>query len=530
MGLGKPAVSNSQSAWGWGRRRRAGTFPAHFRLCGRTDFGHEGRVRIFELAREHAVIGSVEALAGWDQETYLPPAAAAYRAGQLAWLSATAHELATSDVWRRALEEAEAAAAGSDFTHRANLRELRRAFDRATKLPVALVAREAQASSLAKHAWAEARGRADFAGFAPHLHGLLEIAREKAERWGYANEPYDALLDGYERRTSTAAVAALFDSLRPELRRVAASAVAVSAAHAPALPPGPYPIAAQQRLNARIATAIGFDFQAGRIDTTNHPFCTTLGPRDVRLTTRYDESDFTSSLFGVLHEAGHGLYEQGLPGDAFGLPAGSSVSLGIHESQSRLWENHVGRSPAFWQRWYPVAQECFPQLAGFPIENFLRFLWRAAFSPIRVEADEATYDLHILLRFDLERRMVNGSLAVADIPAAWNEAFRELFGFTPRNDREGCLQDIHWAMGGLGYFATYSLGNINAAQLYAAACKDTTVAAACQQADYAPLLAWLRSSIHAHGATLDPADLITQSTGSPPSPAAYLAHLQARFH
>jgi len=486
-------------------------------------------MRIFDLAREHAVIDSAEAVIGWDQETNLPPAAASHRAAQLAWLSAKAHELATSEAWRRALEEAEAAADDAGFTHRANLRELRRKFDRATKLPVELVAREAEASSLAKHAWAEARLRADFASFAPHLNGLLEIAREKAERWGYPNEPYDALLDGYERNTSTAAVAALFDSLRPELRRIAAAAVAVSAAHAPALPPGPYPIESQQRLNARVAAAIGFDFQAGRIDTTTHPFCTTLGPRDVRLTTRYDESDFTSSLFGVLHEAGHGLYEQGLPGDDFGLPSGSAVSLGIHESQSRLWENHIGRSPAFWNRWYAVAGEYFPQLADFPLENFLRYLWRAAFSPIRVEADEATYDLHILLRFDIERRMVNGSLAVADIPAAWNEAFRELFGFAPADDSQGCLQDIHWAMGGLGYFATYSLGNINAAQLHAAACTDSAIAAACQQADYAPLLGWLRRSIHAQGATLDPSDLITQATGSPPSPAAYLSHLQARY-
>lgn len=486
-------------------------------------------MQIFALAREYAVIGSSEAVLGWDQETYLPPAAAAHRASQLSWLSAKAHELATSAAWQRALEEAEAGAADGDFTLRANLREMRRTFDRATKLPVALVAREATACSLAKHAWADARKRADFAGFAPHLAGLLEIAREKAERWGYPDEPYDALLDGYERRTSTAAVAALFDSLRPELRRIAASAVEVSAAHAPGLPPGPYPICGQQRLNAQIAAALGFDFQAGRIDTTNHPFCTTLGPRDVRLTTRYDEADFTSSLFGVLHEAGHGLYEQGLPADDFGLPSGSPLSLGIHESQSRLWENHIGRSRAFWNRWYPVAQDCFPQLAGFPLENFLRYLWRAAFSPIRVDADEATYDLHILLRFGIERQMVNGSLAVADIPAAWNESFRELFGFCPADDREGCLQDIHWAMGGLGYFATYSLGNINAAQLHAAACSDPQIAAACDQADYAPLLAWLRRSIHAHGATLDPAELITQATSAAPSPSAYLAHLQARY-
>jgi carboxypeptidase Taq len=484
---------------------------------------------IFEKARELAVIQSSAAVLGWDQESYLPPAAAAHRASQLAWLSSRVHEMATSDAWRSALETAEAADTGGDSKLSAQLRELRREFNRATKLPVELVARDSIASSLAKHAWADARERSDFALFAPHLETLLELAREKAELWGYSGEPYDALLEGYERGTSTAEVAALFDNMRPAAREIAARAVENSAAHRPDLPPGPYPLAAQQRFNAQVAAAIGFDFEAGRIDTTTHPFCATLGPRDVRLTTRYDEADFTSSLFGVLHEAGHGLYEQGLPAEDFGLPAGSSVSLGIHESQSRLWENHVGRSRGFWERWYPTAQDCFPQLAEFSLEKFLRYLWRASFSPIRVEADEATYDLHILLRFDLERRMINGSLSVADVPAAWNESFRELFGFAPDDDRHGCLQDIHWSMGGLGYFATYTLGNINSAQLFAAAANDVSVAAGIASADYLPLLAWLRKNVHAHGATLDPAELMARATGSAPSTADYVAHLQSRY-
>ena len=484
---------------------------------------------IFDQVREVAVIHSAAAAIGWDQETYLPPAAESYRAQQLAWLSSRAHELATSDAWKKNLEAAEASDAGNDWKLTANLRELRREFDRATKLPVELVARDTVASSLAKSAWADARERSDFASFAPHLETLLGIAREKADLWGYANEPYDALLEGYERGTSTAAVADLFDAMRPAVRDIAACAVENSATHAPSLPGGPYPIAAQQRFNAQVAASIGFDFNAGRIDTTTHPFCTTLGPRDVRLTTRYEEADFTSSLFGVLHEAGHGLYEQGLPADDFGLPSGTAVSLGIHESQSRLWENHVGRSRVFWEHWYPAAQEHFPQLVGFPLEKFLRYLWRAEYSPIRVEADEATYDLHILLRFQLERRMVSGSLAVADVPAAWNEGFRELFGFAPKDDRHGCLQDIHWSMGGLGYFATYTLGNINSAQLFAAARNDASVASAIDRADFLPLLAWLRKSVHCFGATLDPAALIAQATGSAPSTDAYLAHLKSRY-
>ncbi|MCX6845833.1 MAG: carboxypeptidase M32, partial [Verrucomicrobia bacterium] len=273
---------------------------------------------IFERARELAVVQSAAEVIAWDQETYMPSQANDHRAKQLSWLAARAHEMATCDEWRQDLEDAENSDMGSDAKLTANLRELRRHFERATKLPTALVARESSATSLAKHAWAEAREKSDFNAFAPHLEELLEIAREKAAQQQSIN-----------------------------------------------LPAGPYPVAAQQKLNQQIAESIGFDFTAGRIDTTAHPFCTTLGPHDVRLTTRYDENDFTSSLFGVLHEAGHGLYEQGLPANDFGLPSGAAVSLGIHESQSRLWENHVGRSREFWQKWYPVAQEIFPQLNAF---------------------------------------------------------------------------------------------------------------------------------------------------------------------
>ena len=484
---------------------------------------------IFERAREVAVVHSAAEAIAWDQETYMPPHANEHRAKQLSWLAARAHEMSTSEAWQHDLEDAESKDTGSDPRLTANLRELRRQFDRATKLPTSLIARESSATSLAKHAWADAREKSDFKAFAPHLEELLEIAREKASLWGYAKEPYDALLESYERGTSTAAVAALFDQLRPEIPSIAAAAVEKSHQQSISLPAGPYPVAAQQKLNRQIAESIGFDFSAGRIDTTAHPFCTTLGPHDVRLTTRYDESDFTSSLFGVLHEAGHGLYEQGLPEDDFGLPSGSAVSLGIHESQSRLWENHVGRSQEFWQKWYPVAQEIFSQLRDFPLNDFLRFIRTAAFSPIRVEADEATYDLHILLRFDLERRMLKGSLSVNEVPAAWNEGFRELFGFTPKNDREGCLQDIHWSMGGLGYFPTYTLGNIHAASLFACAKNQPKIASAIAAADYAPLLAWLRENIHAHGSTFDPSDLIQQATGKKASSEDYIKHLTQRY-
>ncbi|MGC4016798.1 MAG: carboxypeptidase M32 [Luteolibacter sp.] len=486
-------------------------------------------MKLFDLAREHALINTTASTLGWDQETYLPESAHPFRASQLSWLAGKAHQLSTSEEWQRSLEEAENSNKGDDVVLTANLREMRRQFDRATKLPVDLVTRQSEATSMGKHAWVSARRDSDFASFAPHLETLVSLAREKADLWGYASEPYDALLDTYERGSNAATIATLFDTLRPQLINIGNLAVANSEIRNAKLPAGPYPIEQQQRFNAAIAESLGFDLNAGRIDTTAHPFCTTLGPRDVRLTTRYDLEDFTSSLLGVMHEAGHGLYEQGLPEGDVGLPSGDSVSLGIHESQSRLWENHVGRSQAFWERWFPFAVECFPQLGALSLDDFLAVIRRAEKSFIRVEADEATYDLHILLRFDLERRLISGDLAVKDLPAAWNEAFSSYFGMTPPDDSHGCLQDIHWSMGSFGYFSTYTLGNLNAAQLFATAAAEPTVAAGLAKAEYKPLLAWLRTNIHSHGGTYDPAVLIEKATGAPPSADAHLSHLFARY-
>ena len=484
---------------------------------------------IFERTREIALVGSTASILSWDQETYLPSGSADYRAEQLSYLAAHAHKLATSEDFLKSLAEAEASDDGSDPTRSANLRELRRESDRSVRIPTELVARQSTAESAAHHAWIAARKASDFSIFAPHLQKLVDLALEKAALWGYSGEPYDALLEGFERGTSTAAIAALFDDLVKALAPVSAKAVAKTKAAAPSLPDGPYPIRAQQDFNALVAAEIGFDYHMGRIDTTTHPFCTTLGPKDIRLTTRYDESDFTSSLFGVMHEAGHGMYEQGVPAEDFGLPSGGAVSLGIHESQSRLWENQVGRSPEFWEKFYPIAQEHFPHLKGFPISDFLKYVHRAEFSPIRVEADEATYDLHIILRFRIERMLLNREITVAEVPATWNRLFEESFGFTPPDDARGCLQDIHWSMGGIGYFPTYTLGNINAAQLFAAATSVPEIAQATSAANYQPLLAWLRENIHRHGGTIDPPVLMEQATGKPPSTDDYLAHLQSRY-
>ena len=483
--------------------------------------------QLSDKVREISLLGNTAGVLGWDQETYMPKNGVPYRAKQLAWLSGKIHELGTSDAFREALEAAENES--GDETQTANIREIRHSYDRSTKLPQKLVEKASETSSLAKAAWAEARHKSDFSHFAPHLEVLLEIAREKAELWGYEDEPYDALLEGYERNAKTADVAAIFNSVSDELATTAQAAVDKASTQPADLLKGDYPVEKQQQLNREIAEDIGFNFDGGRIDTTTHPFCTGLGPGDTRLTTRYLEDNFTSSLFGVLHEAGHGLYDQGLPAEEHGLPSGNAVSLGIHESQSRLWENHIGRSRAFWTKWLPRAQEIFPHLASLDLDTFLSAINRAEKSFIRVEADESTYDLHILLRFGLERQMLNKEIEVADIPAAWNERFEKLFGMTPPNDAQGCLQDIHWSMGGLGYFATYTLGNFNAAQLYHCAMQDKAIADACANANYLPILDWMRQHVHNKGSKLFPQELMSLATGEGTNPQYHLDHLKRRF-
>lgn len=486
-------------------------------------------------AREVRLIRDIGSTLGWDQETYLPPSGVAWRADQMSWLGAEAHRRFTAPEvgdWIAAAEADPARAAENEAEaelHQANLREWRHDYDLATRLPVALVEEAAQAQAHAKEAWVAARQTSDFALFAPHLGKLIDISRRKADFWGYETCAYDALLDTYERGTRSDNLEILFNDLRKDL--VPLVAEATSHPRSPKnLLEGHYAVEKQHAFNREVAEAVGFDFQAGRIDTTVHPFCTDLGPRDVRLTTRYDESDFRSSLFGVLHEAGHGLYEQGLPSGSRGQPAGDSVSLGVHESQSRLWENHVGRSLAFWEIWLPRAAAHFPHLSRLTPQAMYLAVNHAKRSLIRVEADEVTYDLHIMLRFEIERGIFSGDLAVQDIPGEWNARFHQLMGLAVPSDSQGCLQDIHWSLGGFGYFPTYSLGNLNAAHLFAAAQrKDPAISRGLAKGDYAPLLGWLRTQIHQQGRRHLPGDLITRAAGAPVSSEAMLTHLRTRY-
>ena len=411
-----------------------------------------------------------------------------------------------------------------------NLRGWRRAYDRSTKLPVDLVEEWTRATSLAQSVWADARRASDFQRFRPHLAGLVDLARRRADAWGWGECRYDALLEEYEPGARASVIAAMFGQLGPKLSALIGPATEKAARFPRDLLAGTYPVAAQQAFNREVAEAVGFDFHAGRIDTTTHPFCTGLGPGDTRLTTRYDEADFTSSLFGVLHEAGHGMYEQGLNREEWGQPAGDACSLGVHESQSRLWENHIGGSRVFWDRWLPRAAVHFPHLASLTPGQVAGAVARVQPSYIRVEADEVTYDLHIILRFEIERALVEGDLAVDDVPAVWNEKFRSLLGLEVPDDARGCLQDVHWSFGLFGYFATYTLGNLNAAHLMHHARRslpglDDSLAAG----DYAPLLGWLRERIHSQGQRFDGPDLMEQATGEPVDGTHFLNHLRTKF-
>ena len=486
--------------------------------------------KLVSRAREIAWVSDAGALLSWDQETHMPAKALPYRAEQLAFLSGWAHRAFTASVvgdWLSACEDHQFEANSKEA---ANVREWRRSYDRQTKLPPELVEEFERARTLAREAWVEARHRSEFPVFQPHLEKILELSRRMADLWGYQESRYDALLEEYEPGSTASQVRKIFSELRPQIVNILGPAAERSASIPKNLLAGHYPVPAQQAFNLEVAAAIGFDFAAGRIDATTHPFCTGLGPGDCRLTTRYNERDFSVSLYSVLHEAGHGLYDQGLSEEDHGLPAGSAASLGIHESQSRLWENHVGRSLEFWEHWHPVACRYFSEFNKLSPAQITAAFNRVAPSFIRVEADEVTYDLHIILRFEIEFRMMEGEVKVADVPALWNEDFRKMFGLQVPDDRHGCLQDIHWSLGSLGYFPTYTLGNLNASQLFQKAGRDQPgLSEELKRGEYRNLLGWLREKIHRQGQRYRPQPLMERATGEPTQAVYHLDYLRGKF-
>jgi carboxypeptidase Taq len=473
--------------------------------------------------QEQALVASCQELLGWDELTQMPDGASEYRGEQLAWLAGRHHELATDPrlgEWLAFLEQSDVMAdPASDAA--VNVREARRQFDRLTKLPRRLVEELAALVTAGQQHWKVARECNDFGYFRPWLERIVLLKREEALCLGGAAVPYDALLAEYEPGFTSAQLNRLFAELGRELTTLLAEVPALrdrcQVKARPEILRQVFDVPRQRQFCHELATAVGFDASRGTIDLAVHPFTSLLGPADVRIALRFDSLDLREGVFGTLHELGHALYDQGLPHELHGQPSGEAASLSIHESQGRLWENIVGRSRGFWRYFLPRLAELFPQqLAGASVND----LWRAVNfvepSVNRVRADEITYNLHILVRYELEQALLIGDLAVYDLPAAWNERYEQQLGLRPPSDREGCLQDGHWAAGMFGYFPTYTLGNLAAAQLIAQA--DLEIGPLDEQfaaGNFAALREWLARSIYQHGKRFSTTELVQQTTGQP---------------
>lgn len=475
----------------------------------------------------------IKALLDWDQETQMPEGAVEARAEQMALIAGLEHEWLVSDRTRELLDPSMEGAAPANGAAAATIREAKRAYERAVRIPQALVERFAMESTRAKSAWQKARKASDFARFAPHLTTLVEIKREMAECIGYATEPYAALMDEFEPGADPMKLEPIFAELRGRLTALFERIRDRIRPEDDALLRRRYPIEGQKALVKRLAEVVHYSFERGRIDVSVHPFCTTIGGADdVRITVRYDERFLPASLFGLLHEAGHALYEQGLPsGEHRFSPIGRAVSLGIHESQSRLWENFIGRGRAFSGVLLSEARAFFPEcLTDVTEEQWYSAVNAVKPSLIRVEADELTYNLHVILRFELERALFSGKLAIRDVPAAWNEKMRKTLGIEPPNDADGCLQDIHWSLGAFGYFPTYALGNLYAAQFFEKAKRDVpNLDRETAAGRLMPLLEWLRENIHRHGRLYMAEDLVKRITGRPLSVEPLARYLEEKF-
>ncbi|MBB2174523.1 carboxypeptidase M32 [Gluconacetobacter johannae] len=488
-----------------------------------------------DLETHFARIGRIRNALGilcWDKDVMMPSGAAEGRAESIATLSVLCHELTTAPVMGDLLARAEAPA-GS--WQEANLREMRRAFIHATAVPSDLVEATSRATSRCEMAWRTARRDSDFASLLPLLAEVLARTRDIAAAKGAALglSPYDALLDQFDPGTRRTDIDPVFAELRRDLPGLIEAALAHQARQPAPLPlAGSFPVARQEGLGRTMMTALGFDMSRGRLDVSIHPFCGGAED-DVRITTRYEQDDFLNAVMGVVHETGHALYEQGLPPEWRAQPVGQARGMSLHESQSLLMEMQVARSRPFMDWAAPLLRRTFDIADDDPAwsaENFYRTVTRVRPGFIRVDADEVTYPAHVLVRYDLETALIDGRLALRDLPDAFNAGIEALLGLTVPSDRLGCLQDIHWPSGSWGYFPTYTMGAILAAQLRAAAFRDDpTIPEAIGRGDFAPLLAWLRPRVHAQGSRLSTPDIIRAATGAPPSTDAYRAHLRDRY-
>lgn len=475
------------------------------------------------------VLRSVLSLLHWDEQVNLPPDSAGRRAMQLQELASLHHAAAADPEIGKLLSELESCGFAGGSEAAVVIRYARRDYDRAVRLPEDFVRDKAALDSAAFHAWAKARKDSDFVSFAPYLERQLAMARKEADFMGWGDRPYDYAIDLHDPGLNAAFIAPLFDELRRELPELARRIAATR----PAAPPDlfrDFAIPTQRIFITEVLGRIGFNWDRGRLDISLHPFCGG-DALDTRLTTRFDENNPLDAIFSSIHEAGHALYEQGLPEPDLGTPLGEAVGMAIHESQSRLWENQVGRSAQFWKRFEPMLRSLFgPQLESVSSATLLAAINEVRPGPIRVDADEVTYNLHILMRFDLEMALFDGRLSVPDLPVEWNRLSQELLGVTPADDAHGVLQDIHWSGGAFGYFPSYALGNMVAAQLwYSALSQLPGLLGDFERGEFSRLLTWLRENIHRRGKRLETRELVAAVTGSPLGASALLRHLCERY-
>ena len=473
-------------------------------------------------------IGALESHLSWDHQTQMPTNGAAARAGMMSWLGREHHRRLVAPRMGELLDSLENQKLDPDDN--ANVREMRRTYDLATKLSETHVSNFSKACSEAFMVWQQAKQDSDLESFLPHLEKLVELTKDKITMLGVKTTPYDVLLDEYEVGMTVADYDPLFARIRsrlvPLLQRIRESDVVI-----PSLPSGAnFAEEDQLRFCRKVVTQIGFDLDAGRIDKAAHPFCSGLWPGDTRFTTRFDEKDPFSCLYAVMHEAGHGLYEQGLDSNYSFTPRGNAISLGVHESQSRFWENQIGRTERFWEVARPWFNEIFPEAAELDEKQLNLITNEVKADFIRVEADEITYNLHIMLRYEIEKMIFNEGLSVDKIEETWNRLFYEWFGIEVPNPSRGCIQDVHWAYGAFGYFPTYTLGNMYAAQLSEKMVESTgPIDEIIKSKDWSPMKDWLKENVHSYGSLYRPADLLMHVTGKAPDPEPFLNYIEEKF-
>ncbi|OGN54680.1 MAG: carboxypeptidase [Chlamydiae bacterium GWC2_50_10] len=492
--------------------------------------------KIFESARKAKVLDSIKGLLHWDQETYMPLRGIDLRAEETALMAHLVHREMTSKKFGRALSQLVDLETGEcfddslSFEKRAALREWRRDYLHEVRLPPSFVKLFAKTTALAQQVWQRAKEKSDFKLFAPHLEKIVSLCRQKADYLSFNEHPYDALLDLYEPEMTTHQITSLFGSLHIHLTALLKKISGCGQ------PPSEflhqeYEPKRQLEVGKMLLKAMGLESDSSRIDLSAHPFCLSLSPHDLRLTTRIHPENLSSNLFSVLHEGGHALYEKNLPAEHFGSPLCEGVSLGVHESQSRFWEVFIGHSHPFWEHCFPLLQREFPEtLSAVSLDDFFKAINTVAPSCIRIEADEVTYCQHILLRFEMEKALLEGNLKVRDIPEVWNEKMRAYLGISPSTDDRGCLQDIHWSLGALGYFPTYALGNLYAAQLFQAF--ETAFPHWKEEVKRGALgfiSSWLQDKVHKWGRQYPPARLIQQASGQPLSTEPFLSYLKKKY-